>query len=106
NRFGSLGNSEQTKPSGEFAFIHHSVADQIWIFNVMDDRSVEVAGVGQGPAHDLCVSDALGAVCKCDGSGRLEEADLRHFLSFETFGDRGHGMNMDDAGIACAPKDV
>ncbi len=72
----------------------------------MHDQSVEVAGVGEGAAHDLCVGDALGAVSKRDGSGRLEQADLRHFLAFEAFGDRGHRMNVDDARIARAPKDV
>ena len=39
----AFGMPEQAEARGEFAFVHHAVADQVGILGVMDDQRVEIA---------------------------------------------------------------
>ena len=39
----ALRNAEQAEARGEFAFVHHAVADQVGVLGVMHDQRVEIA---------------------------------------------------------------
>ena len=96
HRFSGLRNAKQPKARGKFAFVHHAVADQIWVFGVMNDHRIEIAGISQRAAHDLCVGDALRTVGEGDRARRLQQADLGHLFAFEALGDRSHRMHVHD----------
>ena len=106
HRFRSLRNAEQAEARGEFTFVHHAIADQVWVFGVMNDHRIEIAGVGQRAPHDLCVGYAFRTVGEGDRACRLEQADLRHFLALELFRDGRHRMHMHYGVVACAAQDV
>ncbi len=74
------------------------------VLGVMDDERVEIARIGHGAAHDERVGDRAGAVGEGDRTGLLQEAELGHLASGELLGDRRHGMNVDDAGVAGAAQ--
>ena len=102
--FGGFGNAKQAEPRGEFAFVHHAVADQVGIFGVVHDQRVEIAGIGQRAAQHLRIGDALCAVGEGDGAGGLQQADLGHFFAGEALGQRRHRMHMHDRGVAGAAQ--
>ena len=85
HRFRRFRNAEQAEAGGEFAFIHHAIADQIWVLGVMNDHRIEIAGVSQHAPHHLRIGDAFCAVGEGDRACRLEQADFRHLLAFEPF---------------------
>ena len=102
--FGGVGNADQAEPCGEFALVHHAFADQIGIFGVMHDQRVEIAGIGQRPAHHLRVGDAPVAIGEGHGAGGLQQPDLGHFLAAHAFCQRRHRVDVDDRGVAGAAQ--
>ncbi len=94
----------KAEAGGELAFVHHAFADQIRILGVVDDERVEVACIGQRAAHHLRVDDASCPVGEGNGAGGLEQADLRHLVAVAALGQRRHGMDVDDGGIARAAE--
>ena len=71
----------------------------------MDDQRIEIAGIGEGTAHHQRIHHALVAVREGDSACGLEEADFGHFIAFHPLGQRGHGVNIDDRGVARAAQD-
>ncbi len=105
DRLGRVGNADQPQPRGEFALVHDAFADQMGVFGVVHDQRVEVAGVGQRPAHHLGIGDAPVAVGERHGAGGLQQADLGHFRAAHALGQRRHRMDVDDRGVAGAAQD-
>jgi hypothetical protein len=95
----------EAKTGGEFAFVHHAFADKFRVLGVVDDERVEITRISEGAAHDLRIGDALGAIGECDSAGGLEQADLGHFLAAQPFGQRRHGLHVDNRRVARAAQD-
>ena len=106
HRFSGLRNAKQPKARGKFAFVHHAVADQIWVFSVMNDHRIEIAGISQRAAHDLCVGHTFRTVGEGNRARRLQQANLGHLFAFKALGDRSHRMHVHDGVIARAAQDV
>ena len=105
DRLGRIGNADQPQPCRELALVHDAFTDQIGVFGVMHDQRVEIAGVGQRPAHHLRIGDAPVAVGERHGARGLQQADLGHLLAAHALGQRRHRVDVDDRGVAGAAQD-
>ena len=105
HRLGGGWHAHQAEPSGELTLVHDAFADQMRIFGVMHDQHVEIARVGEGAAHHLCIHHAGVAVGKGHSTGRLQQAEFGHLGAGHALGQRRHGVDVDDGGVARAAKD-
>ena len=71
---------------------------------MVDHERVEVARIGQGPAHHLGIGHASRPIGEGDGAGGAQQADLGHLLPAQTLGERRHRMDVHDGGVAGATQ--
>ena len=100
----STGRPDRPETAGEFAGVHHAIADEVRIFGVVDDQHVEIAGIGQRAGQHAGTGDRPRAVGEEHRAGLLQEADLGHFLAAQALGEGGGGMDVDDGGVAGAAE--
>ncbi len=103
--FGGIGNADQAEARGELAFVHDAFTDEIGIFGVVHDQRVEIARIGQRPAHHLRIGDASVAVGEGHRACRFQQADLGHLRPQHALCQCRHRVDVDDRGVAGAAQD-
>ena len=104
DRFRLARNSGKAEARGEFAFVHHAFGGKIGVFRVMDDESIEIAGILHDAAQDPRAANRLCAIAESHSARLLQQADLGDFRALEARRQGRRRQHPHAAGIARAAQ--
>jgi hypothetical protein len=88
---------------GEFALVHHAVADEVGVLHVVDDERAEVAGIGQRAAHHLALVTERAPSVNATAPASAQP-DLGHLAGLQALGERRGRAHVHDRLLARAAE--